>query len=228
MVSLVVIGLIVSDTVVLVKFANLKSMALRESRERSALAAERMRWKHDMVGWEQEREKSEWEREKLEWEREKSEQEREESEREREESERERERMRRERELWEKERKDHIPPGAFWEVVWPIWECRAYGKREYWGLLRNIPQGRDPMDACMNMPVEIEGVAINRPDRCAPIEGSPDIHGYWMVDWDQTDCKPWFRDFRDAVSPRFSFIHTLWLYSRTSGMHEPRVWYSPN
>ena len=213
------IGLIVADTVVIAKFVNLKYMALLESRERSALVAERMRWKDMMVEWEYEREKSESEREKLEWERE-------ESEREREESEREREKMRRERELWEKERKDRVPPGAFWEVVWPAWDCRAYGKREYWGLLRNIPQGQDSMDACMNMPIEIEGVTINRPYRCAFVGG--DIHGYWMVDWDQTDCKPWFRDFRDEVSQRFPSIRTLWLHSHTSGMHELWVWCSSN
>ena len=29
------------------------------------------------------------------------------------------------------------------------------------------------------------------------------IHGYWMVDWDQPDCKPWHEEFHDAVSLRF-------------------------
>ena len=119
----------------------------------------------------------------------------------REKSEREREKMWRDRKLWEKPLEDHVPQGASWEVVWPAWECRAYGKREYWGVLRNIPEGWSAIDACMNMPVEIKGVNVRRPDRCAFVEGSPHIHGYWMVDWDQTDCKPWYEDFQDAVSP---------------------------
>ena len=114
---------------------------------------------------------------------------------------RENEMMARERALWEKAKEARMPQGAFWDVVWPAWDCRAYGKREYWGSLRNVPEGWDPMDACMNMPVEIKGVKIRRPDRCARVFVFPEvqIHGYWMVDWDQPDCKPWFRDFEDKV-----------------------------
>ena len=131
----------------------------------------------------------------------------------------ERELMGRERKLWERARKARVPHGAFWEVVWPAWDCRAYGKREYWGVLRNIPEDWSDMDACMSMPVEIKGVTVRHPYRCAFVGGSPHIHAYWMVDWDQPDCKPWYRDFRDAVSLRSS-IHTLWLCSHISGMHE--------
>ena len=118
----------------------------------------------------------------------------------------ERELMRYERELWEKAREDRVPQGAFWETVWPAWDCRAYGKREYWGVLRNIPEGWSPVDACMNMPVEIKGVTVRRPYRCAFTLGSPHVHGYWIVDWDQPDCRPWYRDYHDAVSSnRVSF-----------------------
>ena len=109
--------------------------------------------------------------------------------------------LKEERERWEKARDDvRVPQGAFWDVVWPRWECRAYGKREYWGILRNIPQDRSDIDACMNMPVEIQGVTIKRPGRCEYVEGSPYIHAYWIVDWDQPDCQPWHKDFRDKVS----------------------------
>jgi len=103
-----------------------------------------------------------------------------------------------ERELWEKARDAHLPRGAFWDVVWPAWDCLAYGKREYWGGLRNIPKDWDGIDACMNMPVEIKGVKIRRPDRCALTFGKEyRVQGYWVVDWDQPDCKPWYRDFED-------------------------------
>ncbi|KAF9651184.1 hypothetical protein BDM02DRAFT_899049 [Thelephora ganbajun] len=119
---------------------------------------------------------------------------------EREKSEQERERMRRDRRLWEKVPEDYIPQGAYWDPVWPAYNCRAYGKREYWGMLRNVPEGWSSIDACMNMPVEIKGVTIRRPYRCAFVGESPHIHGYWMVDWDESGCKPWHRGFHNTVS----------------------------
>ena len=107
--------------------------------------------------------------------------------------------LREERKRWEKARDEtNIPKGAFWDPVWPTWECLAYGRREYWGVLRNIPNSRDHMDACMNMPVTIEGVTIRRPDRCQ-YEGDA-MRAFWMVDWGQVNCKPWLEDIDDRVS----------------------------
>lgn len=134
---------------------------------------------------------------------------------EKEKTERERKMMAHERELWEKAREARVPQNAFWDVVWPAWDCRAYGKREYWGLLRNIPGDWDRIDACMSMPVEIKGVKVRHPDRCAGVLVFPEIQirGYWMVDWDQPDCKPWYRDFEDKVyllsSPHVSVFMDL-------------------
>ncbi|KAF9782632.1 hypothetical protein BJ322DRAFT_165718 [Thelephora terrestris] len=101
-----------------------------------------------------------------------------------------------ERKKWEKAREDRVPQGAFWEVVQPALDCLSYGKREYWGVLRNIPEGWTDLDACMNMPVEIKGVSVRRPDRCLAVKGSP-VRAFWTVDWDQPDCKPWHLDFND-------------------------------
>jgi len=116
--------------------------------------------------------------------------------------EQERETLKEERERWERACGGGIPQGASWDPLWPARDCRAYGKREYQGILNNIPKDWTDLDACMNMPVEIKGVSVRRPDRCGYEEGSPHIHGYWMVDWDQTDCKPWPRDFHDTVRSR--------------------------
>ena len=110
--------------------------------------------------------------------------------------------LREEREKWEKAREDRIPPGAFWETVQPSPDCLSYGRREYWGILRNIPEDWTDLDACMNMPTEIKGVSIRRPNRCLYVGDSPYIHGFWTVDWDQLDCKPWHQDFDDRVSLR--------------------------
>lgn len=101
-----------------------------------------------------------------------------------------------ERERLEKAR---IPPGAFWEAISPAEDCRAYGTREYWGILRNIPENQADLDACMNMPVEIKGITFSRPHRCAYVDKSPHVHGFWMVDRDQADCKPWYKDVTDKV-----------------------------
>ena len=125
-----------------------------------------------------------------------------------------------ERKRWEKARDEtNIPQGAFWDPVWPIWECLAYGRREYWGVLRNIPNSRDHMDACMNMPVTIEGVTIRRPDRCQ-YEGN-DMRAFWMVDWNQADCKPWLQEIYDKVSLGISF--RIQLGSRTSIPRDART-----
>jgi len=171
----------------LARYVNLDSAAHRASREKSALVVERGKLERERQMWESER--GGWEVDKGKWESE------------REKLELEEENLRLERERWERAREDRVPQGAFWQVVWPAWDCRAYGKREYWGVLENIPEGWTAMDACTNMPVEIKGVTVRRPGRCAFVEGSSHIHGYWMVDWDQPDCKPWYRDYQDAVSP---------------------------
>ena len=112
----------------------------------------------------------------------------------------EKEELREERKKWEKAREVRVPQGAFWETPpQPAPYCLSYGKREYSGALQNIPKGWSGLDACMNMPIQIKGVSFRRPYRCAYVEGSPHIHGYWIVDWDQPDCKPWYRYFHDKV-----------------------------
>jgi len=110
--------------------------------------------------------------------------------------EREKEGLRKEREMLD----IRIPRGAFWDHLQPAPDCRAYGKREYHAALQNIPEDRTDMDACMNMPVEIKGVTLKRPHRCGYVDGSSDIHGFWMVNWDQADCKPRHRYIADMVS----------------------------
>jgi len=117
---------------------------------------------------------------------------------EREELGRERERMKQDRELWEQAREDRVPQGAFWDAISPALDCRAYGKREYFATLRNIPEGWSATDACMNTPAKVKGVAIRRPYRCAPVDGSSHVRGYWMVDWDEPGCQPWYHGCRDV------------------------------
>jgi len=140
--------------------------------------------------------------------------------------EQEREALKEERQRWERAREDRVPQGAFWDGIWPAPDCRAYGKREYWGILNNIPEDWTDMDACTNMPVEIKGVSVRRPDRCGYVEGSPHIHGYWMVDWDQPDCKPQHQDITDKVSSGKQPSLNATPKNGQKGMYEPRIWHS--
>ena len=129
----------------------------------------------------------------------------------------EKEELKEERERWEKAREDRVPPGAFWGTEpQPAWDCRAYGKREYWAELQNIPEGWTDLDACMNMPTTIQGVSLRRPDRCGYVAGSH-IYGFWMVDWNQVDCQPWHDEGTDMVrSGRPTWWHVrVGLGSRT-------------
>ena len=166
---------------------------------------------------EQERSRLEQEKQLLEDERHLMEDERHSMEDERHSMEREKEELREERERWEKAREDRVPQGAFWAAgPWPAWDCRAYGKREYWAELQSIPEDWTDLDACMNMPTTIEGVSLRRPDRCGYVADSPHIHGFWMVDWNQVDCQPWHDKGTDMVRSRSTWWHLrVLLGSRT-------------
>jgi len=119
---------------------------------------------------------------------------------------RERERMKQERELWERAKEDRIPHGTFWDLISPALNCCAYGKREYWAALRNVPEGWTATDACMNTPAKVKGVDFRHPHRCSFVGGSSEIRGYWMVDWDEPDCQPWYHGCRDVVSVTCPFF----------------------
>ena len=129
----------------------------------------------------------------------------------------EKEELREERGKWEKAREDRVPQNAFWAAgPMPAPDCRAYGKREYWAELLNIPEDWTDLEACMNMPTTIEGVSIRRPDRCVYVGGSH-IYGFWMVDWNQVDCQPWHDEGTDMVRsgrPTWWHLHVR-LGSRT-------------
>lgn len=139
---------------------------------------------------------------------------------ERKKSEWEQERMMHNRELWKKVPEDHILPGAYWKPIWPANDCHTYGKWEYWGMLMDIPEGWSSMDACMNTPAEVQGVTIRRPDRCTFVNGFPHVHGYWMVDWDQENCKLWLKDFCDIVSPRSPHLQVMVTLIYVVGMYK--------
>lgn len=136
---------------------------------------------------------------------------------ERENWEKEKDNMRHDRETWEKVPEERVPPGAYWVYVRPVDDCRAYGKRDYRGELKNVPKSWSAIDACMNTPVwirtppEYPDFEIPQPYRCAVIDGS--LYGYWTVDQHQDDCKPKLKDVHDTASRIFPSVLTP--YSRS-------------
>jgi len=126
---------------------------------------------------------------------------------------RERERMKQDREMWERAREDRVPRGAFWDLISPALDCRAYGKREYWAALRNIPEGWSATDACMNTPAKVKGVTVRRPYRCAFVDGSSEIRGYWMVDWDEPGCHPYYRNCREVVGATCPYFACVFVFT---------------
>jgi len=202
--------------------------------ERAGLRSESNRLEKERLGLESSTREMEGEKDALESATRRSELERSRLEREKQLLERERqlwgqekENLRGERERWEKAREIRVPQGAFWDPLLPAPDCRAYGKREYHGALQNIPEGWTDMDACMNMPAEVKGVTLKRPNRCGYVGGSPHIYGFWMVDWDQPDCKPWHQDVTDKVSSGgvalnlFDTAHDI----QSPGLYAPRIMY---
>ena len=135
----------------------------------------------------------------------------------------EKENMRHDREVWGQVPEDEVPPGARWSFIRPAYECRAYGKREYVGVLRDVPEGWSAMDACMNMPVSIEfskhpSIEIKQPYRCAFVGSSADIRGYWIVDQHQDDCKPKLEDIHDTVSQIILYPYVLAMLTCPRGV----------
>ena len=179
----------------------MREEAMHLQSERIALRSESNRLEKERLALELSTLKMEGEKDALESAIRRSELERSRFEREKQLLEQEKEGLREERERWEKAREDRVPQGAFWgsEPI-PAWDCRAYGRREYWATLQNIPEDWTDLDACMNMPTEIKGVTLRRPDRCEYFGDPPHIRGIWTVDWGQTDCQPWHQDLTDTVS----------------------------
>jgi len=198
-----------SDT--LAMLIDLKSVALRASTEKATLVVEKSALMSERKKLELEREGLDREREKMKHERELGEEargERGKLELEKERLEQEREKMKGDRELWEKAKEDRVPQGAFWDLISPALDCRAYGKREYWATLQSVPEGWSATDACMNTPAKVKGFTVRRPYRCAFLDGSSEIRGYWMVDWDEPGCHPYYRNCREVVGATCPFFFT--------------------
>jgi hypothetical protein len=70
------------------------------------------------------------------------------------------------RKEWQREVEEHRRLGLSWSGLKGQDRCLSYGTREYRAHLENIPAGYNWIKACMNTPVVIHGVTLERPGRC--------------------------------------------------------------
>ncbi|KAJ7602241.1 hypothetical protein DFH06DRAFT_1208558 [Mycena polygramma] len=105
-------------------------------------------------------------------------------------------------------REDRVRAGLYWGDLKSEKRCLRYDTREYSApLLYNTAQ------ACTDMPVEIHGVKISRPDQCDD-KGSSGVFGHWTVN-SEPACVTYFGEITEqgCTSPgsgRKRFEARLW------------------
>ncbi|KZV76341.1 hypothetical protein PENSPDRAFT_569957 [Peniophora sp. CONT] len=73
--------------------------------------------------------------------------------------------------------------------------CLTYGTREYTAKLYNILTTETWADKCANTSIEIKGRTHARPIRCQDYGSDRGIYGYWLVNYDEPECKPIWDQF---------------------------------
>ncbi|EJF62421.1 hypothetical protein DICSQDRAFT_169461 [Dichomitus squalens LYAD-421 SS1] len=103
------------------------------------------------------------------------------------------------RERWEEEkhRKDveWRRRGAFWSEPWAAtWQCSGYGTRPYAAHLWDLPGDVDWHEACMDMPIKINGQWMDGPANCQ--RDKRHIWGTWYVNFGEPQCVPYWDPIR--------------------------------
>ncbi|CAK5271592.1 unnamed protein product [Mycena citricolor] len=104
--------------------------------------------------------------------------------------ERDEEEHRHEREL------ERIRAGFSWTSPIPDAHCASYGARQWSSRITNVPRTYDPVQACMETAVEINGAWIRKPDFCED-RGCNGVFGHWLVHHGESSCSSYFRSFVD-------------------------------
>ncbi|KAI0747306.1 hypothetical protein BC629DRAFT_1599492 [Irpex lacteus] len=94
---------------------------------------------------------------------------------------------------WEKERWERMR--LYWGPLWRNDHCHAYATREYTARLWNIAPGADGLAACKQMSMTINRRSIF-PSECED-RSRDGIHGRWLVDYDETACRPYWNTLQD-------------------------------
>jgi hypothetical protein len=84
----------------------------------------------------------------------------------------------REKEEWakvredEERRKERMKAGFYWADLQADQRCFRHGARQYTARVSNVPREYDPMQACKETPIEINGLKFATPDMCEDRVGS--------------------------------------------------------
>ncbi|KAF9478455.1 hypothetical protein BDN70DRAFT_808781 [Pholiota conissans] len=90
--------------------------------------------------------------------------------------------------------------------VEPSWEglkggehCLRYATRQYTARLSDVPAGQESMlRACKETPVEIHSRVLYT-DFCQDLGFNRGVWGFWVVDFNETDCETRWGEFTDVV-----------------------------
>lgn len=158
--------------------------------EKGQWALEQGKHQEEVAMWERDRRARQEEREAFELEKEEWARQRWEEEKHREE---EREAFEQEKAEWARQRREEEKHrkeiewrrrGAHWSEPWPgSSQCHGYGRRPYSANLLNLPEGVNYVEACMDMPIKINGRWMDGPDKC-----EQDVSAPWKLrPWTTTD-----------------------------------------
>ncbi|KAJ7251020.1 hypothetical protein C8J57DRAFT_1078424 [Mycena rebaudengoi] len=119
----------------------------------------------------------------------------------------ERQEILREKEEWAKaredeerrkeEEKERMRAGFYWADLQADQRCFRYGTRQYTARVSNVPREYDPVQACKETQIEINGLRFVTPDMCEDRVSCNGVFGHWLVGHNEPTCATYFREFQD-------------------------------
>ncbi|KAJ7837870.1 hypothetical protein B0H14DRAFT_2362023 [Mycena olivaceomarginata] len=90
----------------------------------------------------------------------------------------------------------------YWADLKADQRCLRYGTRVYSARLANVPRQYDPVEACTETAIEINGQKILSPHQCED-RGPSGVFGHWTVNYSEPTCVTYFTGFADkgCISP---------------------------
>ncbi|KAJ7325794.1 hypothetical protein DFH08DRAFT_886245 [Mycena albidolilacea] len=96
----------------------------------------------------------------------------------------------------EHEEIERMKGGFYWVDLQADQHCFRHDTRQYTTQVSNVTQEYDPMQACKETPIKIQGLKFLTPDMCKDI-GCNGVFSHWVVSHSEPTCTTYFRDFKD-------------------------------
>ncbi|KAJ6537647.1 hypothetical protein B0H19DRAFT_1180566 [Mycena capillaripes] len=94
------------------------------------------------------------------------------------------------------EEADRVRAGFDWADLKSDQRCLRHGTREYSARITNVPRTYDPVQACTETAVEIQGSKIPSPNQCED-RGCSGVFGHWAFP-SEPSCMTYFGDVADT------------------------------